>query len=349
MTSQVNPQAQSSLLTTLKLPIRVLRYAWRTIKAGRRLVAIDAAVQDYRHILKAYNERLDSVSNKAHELNNIAQELNSKQQQLSHHFSNYSESFHNFRTQMFDAIDRLEITSNYPHDGTATSSETITESTSAYLDDYYWRFEEHFRGSREQISERLSVYEPFVKEVVAKLPETKAVDIGCGRGEWLDLLSSWGIKGSGVDLNARMIKECQNLGHEVQLSDALAYLKRVPTESLGVVTGFHIVEHLPLNVLVKLFYETFRVLRPGGIVIFETPNPENLLVGSCNFFTDPTHRNPIPPHSLNFLLSYAGFRRQECLRLGGTNPEELPTQSTLATLVQRVHTGPDYSIVGFRE
>jgi len=183
------------------------------------------------------------------------------------------------------------------------------------LDAMYVTFEDRFRGDRADIKQRVTVYLPVIEKAGVGAPETPIVDLGCGRGEWLELLKERGFTARGVDLNRIMVNECRERGFEVVESDALRYLREQPDGSLGAVTGMHIIEHLPLNTLVALLDETLRALRPGGVAIFETPNPENLVVGACNFYMDPTHRNPMPPMMTRFLVEARGFVRVEIRRM----------------------------------
>ena len=175
------------------------------------------------------------------------------------------------------------------------------------IDTFYLAFEGEFRGNRELITKRLKHYSPWLEAVKTRLPEPTAVDIGCGRGEWLELLKEHEIAARGVDINARMAAHCQGLGLEVECGDGIAYLRSLPADSQAIVSGFHIVEHLPLGLLLELIQQAHRVLRPGGIAIFETPNPEAQRVSTYTFFLDPTHRNPIPNELLCFAGSHAGF------------------------------------------
>jgi 2-polyprenyl-3-methyl-5-hydroxy-6-metoxy-1,4-benzoquinol methylase len=141
------------------------------------------------------------------------------------------------------------------------------------------------------------------------------LDLGCGRGEWLELLREEGLRARGVDLNRMLVEACRQQGLEVVDGDAIGYLRSLPDASLGVVTAIHLIEHLPFDAFVKLLDETVRVLKPGGVTIFETPNAENVLVGSNTFYLDPTHRNPLPSAVVKFLAEARGLCRLEVMPL----------------------------------
>lgn len=189
------------------------------------------------------------------------------------------------------------------------------------LDAFYLAFENRYRGSREEIKKRLKVYLPYVAEAGAGTTKKPILDLGCGRGEWLELLKENGYTGRGVDMNIPMLSACRELGLEVIKSDAMAYLRSLPDRSLGMVTGFHIIEHLPFRMLLELMSELYRVLQDGGLVVLETPNPGNVQVGACNFYNDPTHRRPLPSTLTGFLVEYAGFKNVHTLFL---QPGEAP-------------------------
>jgi len=183
------------------------------------------------------------------------------------------------------------------------------------IDSFYLAFEDQFRGSRALIKERLLAYAPHLSAVKQQMTDAAAVDVGCGRGEWLEVLKEHGIAAHGVDMNERMAAQCRSFGLDASRGDGIAHLQNLPAESQAVVSGFHIVEHLPFPQLFELIRQSFRVLRPGGLAIFETPNPECLHVSTRSFYYDPTHRNPIPSELLAFLAAHVGFSETQIERL----------------------------------
>jgi hypothetical protein len=121
-----------------------------------------------------------------------------------------------------------------------------------------------------------------------------------------------------------MIAQCRERGLTVTHGDVIAYLRTLPDATLGAVTGFHIIEHLPLETLIDLCAETQRVLLPGGIAIFESPNCKNLMVGACNFNVDPTHRNPVFPETAAFIFETYGFEQVRLEYLSPVDTTNVP-------------------------
>lgn len=210
-------------------------------------------------------------------------------------------------------------------------------------DDFYRAFEEKHRGSRELIKSRQRVYLPFIMPLRSIYDDTKAIDLGCGRGEWLELLKEFGFDAQGVDLDDGMLAACRDLGLTVATADAVVALKALPDASQSVVSGFHIAEHIQFSDLQTLVQEALRVLKPAGLLILETPNPENIVVGSCSFYLDPTHQRPIPPQLLAFLPEHYGFARTKILRL----QEAVGLSEELILSLKDVLGGasPDYAVV----
>ncbi len=208
---------------------------------------------------------------------------------------------------------------------------------------FYRAFEDRHRGSRELIIERLKQYAPFLESIMAVISEPRALDLGCGRGEWLEYLGTLGIGARGVDLDRGMLAACKERGLAVRLQDGLHALQECADESLSLVTAFHVVEHIGFEELHRWTEEVLRVLQPGGLLIYETPNPENIVLGSSNFYLDPTHRRPLPPALLEFLVEYVGFARWRIARLQeDPKLQEEPSPSLLQVLSG---ISPDYAVI----
>jgi O-antigen chain-terminating methyltransferase len=209
---------------------------------------------------------------------------------------------------------------------------------------FYRAFEDRHRGSRELIKSRLSAYQPFLAPLPAVAHPAVALDLGCGRGEWLELLGELGFSARGVDLDEGMLAACRERGLDVATADALSSLRALPDASVALVSAFHLVEHIPFDDVQELIAHALRVLRPGGLLIMETPNPENLVVGSTNFYTDPSHLRPVPPLLLDFAVEFAGFARHKVVRLQESAALRGAASVELINVLNGV--SPDYSVVG---
>lgn len=213
------------------------------------------------------------------------------------------------------------------------------------LDALYVAFEDRFRGKREDIKERVRVYLPYIEKSHEHAEDARVLDIGCGRGEWLELLRENGYSAKGIDMNRIMVEQCRDRGLDVVEYEALRFLREHASGAFSVVTGLHIIEHLSLPDLIQLLDEVLRVLRPGGIAIFETPNPENMIVGATFFHIDPTHGNPVHPLTMDFLLDQRGFSRTEILRL-----HAMPSQDLESKVLNDLLFGPqDFAAIGYKQ
>jgi O-antigen chain-terminating methyltransferase len=182
-----------------------------------------------------------------------------------------------------------------------------SEGFDAFKDSFYHRLENRYRGSVDEIADRLRIYLPDVEAAVMRTGGKPVMDIGCGRGEWLGLLKRAGIEGFGVDTNAVQIEAAKEQGLDVRLGDALKALAEMKDNSLAMISAHHLVEHLPFDAVAWIAREAQRVLAPGGILLFETPHTRNVLVGATTFHTDPTHLKPMPEQVLTVLFDTAGF------------------------------------------
>jgi SAM-dependent methyltransferase len=216
------------------------------------------------------------------------------------------------------------------------------------LDAFYLGFENRFRGPRKDIKKRVRFYLPFLRKARAGTKARPVLDVGCGRGEWLELLREGKLEAIGVDLNEAMVAQCKERRLKVVQGDAIEFLRNLPDRSQGAVTGFHIIEHLPFEMLIDLIIHSRRVLKPGGIAIFESPNCKNLMVGACNFNIDPTHRNPVFPETAQFMLETQGFERVTLKYLSPVDTTTLGNIDEESPRIRELLYGPqDFAVIGY--
>jgi O-antigen chain-terminating methyltransferase len=209
--------------------------------------------------------------------------------------------------------------------------------------DFYRAFEDRYRGSRQLIKDRLKVYTPFITPLLEFDNTLETFDLGCGRGEWLELTQELGFNSKGIDLDEGMILACRELGLNAKQGEAYPDLKSLKDNSQAVISAFHVVEHISFEELQKWTKEALRVLKPGGLLIYETPNPENILVATHDFYLDPTHIKPIPPKLLSFIVEHAGFQRVKTVRLQEDKDIESIEDVTIENVFSSV--SPDYAVI----
>ena len=201
----------------------------------------------------------------------------------------------------------------------AQAGEELSQARWQNRGDAYLAFEDIHRGERQVIKERQSVYLPYFRECVG--PQAPLLDIGCGRGEFLEAAREAGLPGLGVDLNPDSVEVCKEHGLEVTQGDALEYLRGLEDESLGGVLMAQLIEHLTLDQLMELVSLAVAKLKPGGVLIAETVNPQCLTTFSGAFYLDLTHIKPIHPEAVRFLWRWAGLSDNQVLYLSPYPPE----------------------------
>ena len=214
-------------------------------------------------------------------------------------------------------------------------------------DSVYLDFENRFRGTREMIKDRLMSYSCFIDKLKL-IPNAFVLDIGCGRGEWLEVMRDSNINAEGVDLNKAMVSFNQNNNFNVAYGDCIKYLEEVKSELYDAITGFQLIEHLPFNNMFLLFKLSLNALKQGGFVLFETPNNNNLLVSSSSFYSDPTHVNKLTPETLKFYLEQAGFRQVEIIQQYARKNPEYTGQPDVDEVIYKINMEQDCTIVGYK-
>ena len=286
----------------------------------------------------------------------IESHLIAQQERLADQFNEQRESFAlalSRLAQQQEAIARAQHTQlaalfreqqNATRNGSAHTFDSRPQRPA--LDELYASFENQFRGTPEHIKEGLKVYLPLLKDAGVT---SDILDLGCGRGEWLELLREEGLRARGVESNRAMIDNQCGRNLEIAQADAFAYLRGLPENSLRAVTAFHFVEHIGLAELIDLLDEINRVLKPGGLLIVETPNLKNLVVGACNFYSDPTHHKPLFPETLEFIIKHRGFGRTQLQYLHPVegSPFQDPSEASQA-LNSWLFSARDFAIIGWK-
>ena len=177
-------------------------------------------------------------------------------------------------------------------------------TTQRVADSYkYVGFEDRFRGAEAEIRSRLEAYVPYFAAA------SDVLDIGCGRGEFLELMQSAGVRARGLDINASMVEVCRAKGLDASQGDALGYLGALPDHSLGGIIAVQVVEHLEPDYLMRFLQAAFHALRPGSRIVLETINPTCWVAFFESYIRDLTHVRPVHPETLQYLLLASGFHQ----------------------------------------
>ncbi|MSO82781.1 MAG: class I SAM-dependent methyltransferase [Acidobacteria bacterium] len=326
--------------------------------ASERAIAwIDEAVRDmvqsavdaeqmrrYQHALAAWEQRSQAA----------VTSLASSQQELRSSIGVLQLAVQNCRREVTRLAATGVVASAAPAGGGTAAPANQLDALDSHK---YVGFEDQFRGSTDDIRQRVSEYLPFFQGA------RDVLDIGCGRGEFLALLREQGIQARGIDINASMVDVCRQQGLDVTERDALSYLRAQPDGSLGGLFAAQVVEHLEPRYLTALLDAAFDTLRPGAPIIIETINPACWFAFFESYIRDITHVRPIHPDTLTYLLIASGFQRVD-IRYRAPYPEHEKLQpiapqvtlgdavDTLNANVERLNrllfTWLDYAAIGRR-
>jgi 2-polyprenyl-3-methyl-5-hydroxy-6-metoxy-1,4-benzoquinol methylase len=184
----------------------------------------------------------------------------------------------------------------------------------------YVKFEDRFRGSREEIRRRLRDYLPLLAGA------SNVVDVGCGRGEFLELMREQGMVARGIDTNVEMIALCRERGLAAEVADAVGFLAAQPDATLGGLTAIQVVEHFEPPYLARFLEAAYRALEPGSLILLETINPSCWMAFFETYLRDLTHARPLHPDTLRFLVQASGFSSVDVVfRAPVTEGDRLPT------------------------
>lgn len=222
------------------------------------------------------------------------------------------------------------------------------------LEDWrYAGFENRFRGYEEEVKKQQAYFLPYFTEGGLVL------DLGCGRGEFLEMLQEKGIEAVGIDINDAMVETCRKKGLNCQKGDLLEKLAEYEDSTLGGIFSSQVVEHLPTQYLSRMLELAYFKLGPSAPLILETVNPTSVFSFVQIYLLDFSHQKPIHPQALKFLLESAGFEKAEIKYSSPLEEErlqELPTQDDLtATLNQNIdklnkllYAPANYAVIGHK-
>jgi len=206
----------------------------------------------------------------------------------------------------------------------------------------YGRFAERFRGSEEYVKAGQQFYLPYFAG------RQNVLDIGCGRGEFLEMLRDAGVTARGIDSSEESVALCRHKGLAAETADLFEYLARLPEASLDGIFCSQVVEHLPPERLPEMIRLCATRLARGGAIAIETPNPECLAIFATHFYLDPTHHRPVPHPLLAFYLEEFGIGNIEVRRLSPA-VQSMPSLAQLPEDFREAFFGAlDYAILGKR-
>ena len=206
----------------------------------------------------------------------------------------------------------------------------------------YGRFAERFRGDEDYVRRGVAFYRPFFEGC------ENVLDIGCGRGEFLELMRDLGVPASGIDMSGESVAQCTQKGLKAEVADLFVYLASTPEQEFDGIISSQVVEHLDPKALPEMIRLCASRLRRGGVLALETPNPECLAIFATHFYLDPTHTRPVPHPLLAFYMEEAGIGAIEVHELSPA-VETIPEIAELPEAFRKKFFGGlDYAIVGRR-
>jgi predicted TPR repeat methyltransferase len=280
---------------------------------AEQAMAVEAAVREAS--VQGVRDRIDTLANQlelAHRL--TAESIGRDVQSLAIRLAEL-EAAHE-RLQLQSRLGRLERLVRSAPEPRPSSAAPVSADYHAPAFDYM-TFENRFRPEK-TVRARHSEYVEVLQMC------KRVVDLGCGRGELLELLREADVSAYGVEIEPDNVAVCREKGLEIIEGDAVSHLEGVDEAAVDGVVASHVIEHLKPELLWRLVTAASEKLARGGILILETPNPESLLAGSINFHRDPTHVRPVHPDTLAFFCESAGFREVEIRRL-----EPVPAEARL--------------------
>ncbi len=292
---------------------------------------LENTTNELKNSTQELERKAQELKNSTQELEKTAQELENTKQKHENQIQELEKKAQELENQIYVDVQNAVMAINTDIDKKAWLAQVLNErvqnglvqkrapavSTSKENLNYFL-FEERFRGSREEITKRQLAFLSYFEKCA------RVLDIGCGRGEFLEILKDHNIGGIGVDSDPDMVAYCRSRQLVVEQSDAIAYLETLEENSLDGIFIDQVVEHLEPEYLIRLLVLCYMKLKEGYYIIVETVNPLSL-VAFFNFYLDMSHQKPVHPYTLKFLLESSQYREIE-LKYYSEIPEKAKLQ-----------------------
>ena len=273
-----------------------------------QLTTFQAKISDFQTLLEAFQTHIDVFQKHA---NSLQKYFDDRLEQIEPRLIAFELMIWTFdRRKEAMEIEQILLNQKFEQlaavmrlrQGEQPASAPALPSPERQEDFRYVVFENLHRGDEQDIKRRMSDYVPYFTGC------SHVLDIGCARGEFLELLREHGINARGIDLNENMLAYCRKKGLQVESADAFAHLDALDDAALDGIFLAHLAEHFAPQDLYRLLQQCFRKLAHHRYLIVETPNPCSLYALSHHFYKDMTHRNPLHPETLEHLIKSAGFQ-----------------------------------------
>lgn len=313
----------------------------------RKLLDFNDALNE---LLTAQDREWDAYNN--NHSTTVFKSIEWKIEKLQAEYSNVKTLLINFITleaslqKLIDSIEKKTV-------GSETALKELKEIKDQLSVYQYSDFEQRFRGDEQAVKEKLSRYIPVFSQV------DDILDIGCGRGEFIELLMHEGKKAVGIDISESMLKRAAEKGIKAEKFAALEYLRQQHDNSVGGIFSAQVIEHLTPEYLRDMVRESFRVLKPDAPILLETINPLSLFALSNIYFLDASHHKPLHPEYMRYLLESSGFsdvkiiytdelNEEKLVEIGPENPAAREFNTNVDKLNKILFSSPVYAVSGIK-
>ena len=263
-------------------------------ETAKRLAAADEGIKNLGSVSEQAAARLVSIEAGFKELHGLVDDLQLRNAAIGGVFSELKEKL---------ASGNFTVTAGGKKEAAPS---VIDDFEKAWQSADYELFEDESRGDVADIRERLGFYVPLLEK--AACGGGLVADLGCGRGELLELLKEKGLSAIGIDNNEAAVIRGKKAGLNMECKDLFQYLREAKEGSLAAVTAMHVIEHLTPSEQGEFLALSLKALKPGGLIAMETPNIMNLHVASCDFYSDITHVRPVHPVALRNRMKQMGYK-----------------------------------------